>query len=213
VDPAVHYAQLEVPRSFVVLGRRLKPYSIGHAKTLAALGLEFPETLVELAAAVAICCRPGSCCLEATQSFRARLWAFWLGIQIWFTSGRRNSGPFLILIASLEQWREYRGHYLDEPTLIPPPNSPPGQPMGSPGLAVIEHVLTSECGVARSELADMPLDRALFLHAVAREYAGGGRMVSTGDFSPADIDELQRKADEFHEKFMAEQAAKNGSHL
>lgn len=207
MDVRSHYESLAVEREFRILGIRLLPLSVGHAKLLPALGMSSPESMPELVASLLLCSVPAK---DAVRKMQSRFWrtlamarAAVIGFCIRAVSGRAKCGPAVLFIAASKRWSDYVRHFRQMPTVRPVrPSEATGAESETPFLAHVERALACEYGLTQEQIDSMPLDQALWRFAISREASGDAYLTeSLGD---DEIEAMQRMADQNKERWIAE---------
>lgn len=104
--PDAAYLQAAIPEPFTILGRKLKPYSVGHELILQrfkngfAIDSEMPPDLDDLAFAIWICSQSHAEALASLHSrwtpFRFRMWG-------WSKKGKRLDDKFHLMLEYMTQ--------------------------------------------------------------------------------------------------------------
>lgn len=205
---ADHHASLAVHPVFSILGVRLGPLSVAHAKLLPALGLDQPERMEEVLACALVCSTSAETALHRLQS---RVWR-WIyaarglvvGLFVRILSGRSKAAQHVITLAVVKRWMEYVEHYKAVPRSAPVRHGEPGayisREIHTPNLAHVEHMLCS-CGYAPEAVNRMPLNEALWRFSVAKEAANEVTLIDELNLTEDEYDAQQRFADENEAKW------------
>ena len=177
MDRTIEYSKVVWPDEWVILGRRLQPFSIGHALLLHRLGLPFMEQGAgsgkhgaksgDLIIAVEICARPYDLAVRWIGSawLKRRLW--WRNIV--FAWRYRNT--------AIVQQGKY-SLYLQEAWRCPPVISLRDREYeaGAPFLLNLQCLLMKELRCSEAESLRIPLAKALWWACAIGEANGGFRI-------------------------------------
>lgn len=200
-----HYESLAVQPETKILGIRLLPLSVGHAKLLPAIGLSSPESLPELVAALLLCSVPSRFAMDRMRSKLWRLYANLRALLIGFAaravSGKYKCGPAIVFIAAAQQWREYVRYYREMPGVQALRTGDGSFECKTPMLAHVERVLAEQYGMSQEAIDATPLNEALWKYSLSREASGDAVLVDS--VSEEELEAMQRHADENHERWIA----------
>lgn len=204
---AEHYNSLSVHPDVSILGVRVLPLSVGHAKLLPALGLDDPQSIEELLAAALICAsRPEA----VVGRLRSKAWRFCVAVRAFVSgfiirlmSGRSKVAHHVVAIAALKQWRAYVDHYKAAPQSVPCRSGAGStRDIYTPVLAHVESGLI-EAGFTSEQVDSMPLNEALWRHSVAREASGDVTLLDEMEMTDDEYMAAQRFADMNQERWIA----------
>lgn len=150
------WVETVIPDDYVIMGRRLNPFSIGHAIILNRLGNAFVDNdkvpgFTDLIEAVFVCSHDHA-------DVRAALKSRWLHLKMWFW--RRKAGKFHIGKA-MDAFVGYMHSHSVVPDIKSTSDASSRVP-GGPFLLRIKILLQSELGYSESEALSKPVGQAIW---------------------------------------------------
>lgn len=173
MERTAEYSRVVWPDEWIVLGRRLQAFSIGHALLLHRLGLPFAEQVKgapevgDLIIAIEICARPYDEAIVWVRSHWLKWWLWWRNVVFAF----RYRAVVWVFQNKFQL-------YLHESWRCPPIVSLRDREFqaGAPFLANLQCLLMKELGYSECEALRTPLAKALWWACVIGEANGGFRI-------------------------------------
>jgi len=162
------YLKAAFPDPFTVLGKRLHPFSLGHALLLRRFECDPVETLDQLIRAVIICSRPAARVLEAFDDPRLNWKLKWWSFRLRRLDRKRSkrsaehrSAPTIKDRIAL--FHEYIAcHTGNGPRVLESEEFGTGGPSGAPFLQHLRTTLISRLHYSPAEAMDAPYSLALW---------------------------------------------------
>jgi hypothetical protein len=195
------YLTAAIPEAVQVFGILLRPFSLGHHLILS----RFESPIVcggeagidDVLFAVWVCGHTYEPALESLATGRV-----WSELKRWKRIMRRRQWyglrPMKLpqFIKSSQLFNEYVAAARKTPNLF---SGEGGAEIGSPTMQVMRVTLQRELHLSDTEILNRPLSQCWWDLATLVELNRKGKVIDRDQF-----EDMKRKADEFHEKFMAE---------
>jgi hypothetical protein len=195
------YLTAAIPEAVQVFGILLRPFSLGHHLILS----RFESPIVcggeagidDVLFAVWVCGHTYEDAIERLATgyvaHEIKRWRRIMRRRQWY--GLRPLA-FSQFIEKTKLLREHVESACKIPNLF---SSEGGKGVGSPTMQVLRVTLQRELHLSDTEILNRPLSQCWWDLATLAELRGKGKVIDRDEFR-----DMQRKADEFHEKFMAE---------
>lgn len=188
------YIESIVPQPFRILGKRLKPLSVGHLILLEYIESPFisgsPVSTGDLVNAIFICSRSFEETMEAWQD---------KGTSHKITEWGKRVGPF-DLEEKCKLFQEYVGYYHRWPESDSKHEG--NGKLGSPEYAVILDVLQSDLNYSESDAINMPYNKAAWKCSAHLERLGIIEIEPEDSNTEAELLEARKFADEQHNRLV-----------
>jgi hypothetical protein len=172
-DTAYHLAA--VPEPVTALGKKLRPFSLGHRLILERENSAFvtgaPVTFPELIFAIAICSHDYAGALRFLNSPLSFLMLKWWGFKVWLAVkfGGHDLGK------SAAHFAEYISHGSRTPNVSVKENK--NEPMRCPFSALVKVYLQSRLGYSAAEVVNIPWGQAVWEYSIHAALEGHCKLV------------------------------------
>ena len=199
------YLQAAIPQPFTVLGRKLKPFTLGHQLLLEyfgsgfALGSDESPTYEDLLISVFLCSYSYE---DALKKLESRWLVLQLKLWSWFC-GNFDVGE------AIEFFQRYIGAHTKEPDFWVTQKSGPSH-SGIPFIQFLKVKLEQELGYTEQQALDTPYQIAVWNYLTFLEHKGVIRFFNSEDFDlleASQSEEMDRKLQAFAEKIRPQMEA------